>query len=491
MTEGGRLAVAVLVSGLVVGVLAEATLRVGPWGLNAALVAAVLLLAVLGLARQHGGPLGTARVGQAAVAAAGAAGLLWRDALVLKALDVACIAGALALLAAERAERRGPRTLTGYFTRVTGSAGHAAVAPALVVVSDVPWGEVTRPSFFLGAMSVVRGLLLAVPVLVVFGGLLGAADAVFARRLAELVDVDLVALLGHAGGAFAWGWAATGLLRAAVLREQPAQRVPGRPEWLTVGRVEVGLVLGLVDVLFAGFVWIQVRYLFGGAAWVQEAAGLSYAEYARTGFFELVTVAALVLGLLLAAHWLLGPGAPGDARLFRVLAGLQVALVLVMLASALFRMRLYQQEYGLTELRFYTTAFMLWLGGLLLWFLATVLLGQREAFARGAVVSAVAVVAALHAIDPDRRIVEWNRRGPHAFDALYAVCRSADAVPALLEAAPRLPLVERRVVAESLLERWSADDDWRVWSVSRARARRQVLEAQAELRGYAGPEVSR
>ena len=62
----------------------------------------------------------------------------------------------------------------------------------------------------------------------------------------------------------------------------------------------------------------------------------------------------------------------------------------IMLASALLRMRLYTAEYGLTELRFYTTAFMGWLVLVFGWFVATVLRGRRERFGAGAIAGGVA-----------------------------------------------------------------------------------------------------
>ena len=65
------------------------------------------------------------------------------------------------------------------------------------------------------------------------------------------------------------------------------------------------------------------------------------------------------------------------------------------MASALERMRLYQRAYGLTELRLYSTAFMLWLAAVCCWFLVTVLRGRRSGFAIGAVVTALATVVAL------------------------------------------------------------------------------------------------
>jgi hypothetical protein len=161
-----------------------------------------------------------------------------------------------------------------------------------------------------------------------------------------------------------------------------------------------------------------------------------------------------------------------------------VALVLVMLVSALERMRLYRLEYGLTELRFYTTAFMIWLGALLVWFAVTVLPGRRAAFARGALASAVVAVAALHAVDPERVIVETNRAMPRTFDAEYASGLSADAVPALVEAVQPLEGPVQRRLARTLLTRWASDEppDWRSWSLARARARSRVLSEEPRLR---------
>src|SRR5206468_563436 len=98
------------------------------------------------------------------------------------------------------------------------------------------------------------------------------------------------------------------------------------------GVTEVAVVLGLLNALFLAFVLVQVRYFFGGAALVQVTRGLTCADYARRGFFELVAVTALVLPVLLAAHWLLPKESTGPQRLFRVLAGSLVAMLFVIMA---------------------------------------------------------------------------------------------------------------------------------------------------------------
>jgi hypothetical protein len=473
-----------LAAGLGLGLLGDLALRITPWGAGAALTAALVLGAVCLLQRRHGTPV-AGRIAQGGVVGVAAAGLLWRDATVLKALDASVIVVALALLASERMGQRGPRTLAAYAARVLGSAFHSLFGAPVVLVADVSWRTLNTP--WRTGVGALRGLLLALPVVIVFGSLLASADAVFSARLAALIDVDLLAVCDHLLGIAACAWLAAGLLRAAVRRADPAHRPFVSVDGPLLGVAEAAIVLGLVDLLFGGFVWVQLRYLFGGSEWVQQVAGLGYAEYARRGFFELVAVTALVLPLLLVLEWAVRP--QGRARtLFASLAGLQVALVLVMLASAFERMRLYRAEYGLTELRVYTTAFMSWLGVLLLLFAGTVLRGRREDFARAALASAVAAVVGLHVFDPERRIVETNRAIARAFDAGYAAGLSADAVPALVDTVGRLDEADKRRVAHALLARWSASapEDWRAWSLSRRRARLAVLSAEPALRVAAG-----
>ena len=129
---------------------------------------------------------------------------------------------------------------------------------------------------------------------------------------------------------------------------------------------------------------VQFRYLFGGAELVEVSPTLTYSEYARRGFFELVTVAALLLSIMLFLDWLAKLDTPRQTVIYRVLAGLLVALLFVVIVSALQRMRLYTLEYGLTELRLYTTAFMFWITAGAIWYLATVLRDHRERFLFGA-----------------------------------------------------------------------------------------------------------
>jgi hypothetical protein len=323
--------------------------------------------------------------------------------------------------------------LGGVFTGALTSAG-----PLPVSVADIVWREAVRWRWKGQALAVSRGVLLAAPLLLLFGALLVATDAVCERLVLDIFGFDLADVFSHLFLITFFAWITAGLLWAGLMARVPENFALPRPRVLSLGIVEIGIVLGLLDLLFLTFVVIQVRYLFGGAGRIAATAGLTYAEYARRGFFELVTVTALALPLLLIAQWLLRAENRAHERLFKALAGIMVGLLFVVVASALQRMYLYQQEFGLTELRLYTTVFMAWISTVLLWFVLTVLRARRDRFAFGALLTSFAGILAINVINPDALIASTNiDRMEHGkrFDAYYL---SADPVPVLVESLPEI-----------------------------------------------------
>ena len=165
--------------------------------------------------------------------------------------------------------------------------------------------------------------------------------------------------------------------------------------------------------------WVQLRYLFGGNALGRKRGGPHLLADARRGFFELVAATALALPLLLAAHWLLGHARRAVRRVVLALAGLQVTLLLVMLASALERMRLYREWYSQTQLRFYDDRVHAVAGRAAAPFLLTVLPGSRaglRARPRWARRSPRWRCAAAPSIPTQSAIVVANRDTPAGFD---------------------------------------------------------------------------
>jgi hypothetical protein len=480
--ERTRLGLGVLGVALVLGGLGDLLLRATPWGINFFIwVTAIVGLAIL-LARW--GRVGTGGEGKwlVFVALVFAAGLVLRDSPVVVFLDLLGVLISLSLavwLGRSGSLRRGgilDYVLGGVYTGALTSAG-----PIPVSVADIEWREAIRGRWKGQALAVSRGVLLAAPLLLLFGSLLVAADAIFERLVIEVFGFDLAEVFSHLALITFFAWISAGVLWAGLMARVPENFSIPRPRVLSLGIIEVGIVLGLLDLLFLAFVAIQVRYLFGGAGRVAATAGLTYAEYARRGFFELVTVTALALPLLLVAHWLLRTGTRAHKRLFKALAGIMVALLFVVVASALQRMYLYQQEFGLTELRLYTTIFMVWISVVLLWFVLTVLRARRDRFAFGALLAGFAAIFAINAMNPDALIAGTNidrMEDGKRFDAYYLTTLSADAVPVLVESLPQIGdkrLWKGYTVEQAVVDRWdSGRADWRTWNLGRSRARQLV-----------------
>ncbi len=486
MNARGQLALELVVGSLALGVLGDALLRAGPWGLNVLVWTALLLAAALILVMRHKLALDAraAWLGGGALVVAG--GFAWRDAPALKLLDFASLCGLLAL-ALWRA--RGVRLGVG---GVVENCGRFAFAGVQAVIGCVPlftgpplWTTATPAGWRGRARTAAVGGLLALPVLLVFGALFMSADAVFNNLVVRLVRFNLGEAASHFVPVAVCSWITAGWLLGLLLPERlPVPRLTP-PQFLKFRPAEIGLALGLVNVLFLAFILVQLRYLFGGAGVVRITPDLTYAEYARRGFFELVAVVALALPVLLAADWLLGAA---SRRAFRVQAALLILMLGVVLGSAFVRMRLYQAEYGWTELRFYVTAFMGCLLVVLLWFAATVLSGRRERFVSGALLAGLGAVGLLHAWNPDAWIARQNlahARAGHEFDAAYALRLSADAFPPLLAAWPELDSPTRDRLT-TRLTKWRANTppDWRSWSWSIARAREAIRQRESELREH-------
>lgn len=487
MSARASLALRALGGAIVLGALADALLRVTPWTVNLALWTAALAAVALLAAGRGDVPLRPGALFAFLPAVAAAAALAWRDSNTLYGLDfVALLAGLAWSFHYLRGGAVATATIEDCARAGLGSAGNAAMGAPILVLSDVPWGELARPERYAPARQVAIGVVLAVPAVAIFGSLLAGADPVFASVTREFIRVDFTTVMGHMLVAACWAWLVAGWLRGALLvRGEDAGAA--LPEGGRLGIVAVGTAVGTVALLFLLFVVIQVRYLFGGAAIVQQTTGLTYAEYARQGFFQLVWVTGLSVPLLLAADWLLDQHREADRRHFRLLAGLVLALLGVIVISALRRMSVYVAEFGYTELRTYATVFMLWLGLVLAWFGATVLRGRRERFAFGMLASGFVVLVLLSVANPDRRIAEANLARLAAgvpFDARYAGWElSADGAPALLAGLDELSCEDRAHVSKALLARWGKprESDWRTWNRADAQARRLVKARREEL----------
>jgi hypothetical protein len=348
-------------------------------------------------------------------------------------------------------------------------------------------------------MAVIRGLLLGLPVLVVFGLLLSAADIIFADALRQALSwLDLERLLD-------WGRRLVIILvvgvyllggLAAALRSPGQRRLIGEESPLVksfLGLTESGIVLGALDALFAGFVFVQFAYLFGGQANI-SATGYTYAQYARRGFGELVAAAFLALGLIVVLGSVTSRPGRQATIAFNALCSILILEVGVTLASALMRLLLYEDAYGFTRLRAYTHVAILWIGILFAAYLVLLLRGRLRRFALATLMGTIGFAATLNLINVDGLIVRQNAGRLAAsgeIDVAYLSQLSLDAIPDLARlamAAPadvRAELLPELACRKAQLEAGAKDLGWPSFHFGQAAA----LQVLSRIEPALGPYV--
>lgn len=511
-------ALVLLGAALLFGVLADTLLKVMPWGVGVFIVTLALVAIIIAASRIDAPVWRLAGGGRwmLIVALIFAVTYAIRDTHTLTFFNFIAILLALAV-AGYRAQAGRIRvaSLADYGIALVYSIAHAAAGALVLGLMDIrPGLSQARRTWLRPVIAVITGVIIALPLLLIFGALFSSADAGFEGLLRDVTRWLTEGLLTRLIFTALWTWLAAGFLRGLFITQSTAEgktvinlsgAVAG--DRISLGHIEINVALGLVTALFAVFVATQARYFFGGTLFINDPSrALSVAEYARRGFFELSAVAALVLPLLIVAHSLLR----SPARSFTLLALLMLGLLFIIMASALLRMWLYTQIYGLTELRIYTTAFMLWLAFTFVWFIATTLRERANRFAFGAMVAGFATLLALNLLNPLDVIVRTNVSRLNAsapavnvpretqLDAFHLarLAENGDAVPALLDELLAMRPDDQCIVAAGVLRFWQVGKDnptlrtfdWRSLNVGRWIALQRIAPMQAELNRIDCPE---
>jgi hypothetical protein len=333
--------------------------------------------------------------------------------------------------------------------------------------------------------AAVRTVLWSLLGVVVFGLLFASADALFAEWVDAVVpDLKFDTLVLRAFLTIAVGGM---VLAAAYLALNPPHLEPGQgPARPVAHRYEWLAPVLLVDAVFLLFLVAQAAVIFGGHDYLRRTTGLTYAEYVHEGFGQLTLATALTLLVVWAAARKAPRTTGGDLARLRGSLGLLCAMTLVVVASALYRMDVYQEAYGFTSLRLLVDVFEGWLGLLVLGVMAAGVTLRADWLPRAALLSGAGALLLLAAINPDAWVAQRNldryaATGSVDWDYLQGL--SADAVPVLAS----LP---DDVVVCALTGLEPGGDDWLEWNLGRQRAE-QVLAARVADWDYSQAECAR
>ncbi|QIN79140.1 hypothetical protein GBA65_12075 [Rubrobacter marinus] len=218
MSERTKLGLGIAGAAAIIGLLGDGLLRATPWGLNVFLFA----LALVGLAASLAAWRGVGLRGEGRLLVAPlllfAALFAWRDSDTLAVVNGLSLLVALSLVVSRSRSGTLVAGLSDYLYWGLQAALYACAGPVPLLARDVSLREL-RLGGYGTVLGVLRGLAIAAPLLLLFGALFAAADAVFEDLVVGLFDFDLPDLLGHLFLISLFAWVSSGLLRLALVGE--------------------------------------------------------------------------------------------------------------------------------------------------------------------------------------------------------------------------------------------------------------------------------
>jgi hypothetical protein len=205
--------------------------------------------------------------------------------------------------------------------------------------------------------SVIRGAIIAAPILLIFGLLLSSSDPIFAKLFDlpfDLPSFDLGGIYKFLLTTVFFGSLVFGAVSVAVRQKREELTIRDNFKF---GLTEAKVVGWSIAALFGLFILVQFRYMFLG--YTDVIQGYTYSDYARRGFVELIAVSLMSLAVVRYFQTKLS----SQTDKLRALNSVIFLEMLVLAGSSLKRLSLYEQAYGLTTLRFFAVTVVLWLIG--------------------------------------------------------------------------------------------------------------------------------
>ncbi len=213
---------------------------------------------------------------------------------------------------------------------------------------------------------ILLGLLITFPVTMIVAGLLMAADDGVEKMLTDIVNkifsdemwnVLIQISIALPCSLYLFGMLYTNTHRKDIkeLDENNCRQKIFRMRFIS--NLAVYTAVTPLCVLYVMFFISQAQYYLSAFSG-NLPEGYTYADYARRGFFELFTVALINLGVLcfMSLHSKkAGREKPFALKIYSIVLSV---FTIILIATAMSKMVMYIDAYGLTELRLYTSWFM-------------------------------------------------------------------------------------------------------------------------------------
>ncbi|UQZ36227.1 DUF4173 domain-containing protein [Paenibacillus sp. PK3_47] len=358
--------------------------------------------------------------------------------------------------------------------------------PTVFKIFRRPGGDSAKSERKQVLIKVLIGLAVSCPLLIIVVSLLSSADGVFNQMLNSIPELlDMVSfgegftrilwilVLGLGMFGFLWGFVDS----KAYDWNVPVQKGDPVPEPFTfnLDPVVMTTILTVINAVYVLFVCLQFTYLF--SAWEGILPeGSTYADYARSGFFELILVTGINFVILLLALYTLGAVKTGLQKGINILLYILVLCSMVMLYSAFTRLALYEEAYGYTYIRFLVHAFMIFLG--LLMVLTAIRISRvKFPLAQCYIVLGMLSYVLMNYIGMDSMIADKNIQRYEEtgkLDAGYLTGLSWEAVPKLIEFSKQHDGMLDSQLAEKLKHR-GAEAKWPSFNLAEHRGERALV----------------
>lgn len=295
---------------------------------------------------------------------------------------------------------------------------------------------------FIVTKKVLLGLLLSLPILIITISLLTEADAVFNKLIVNFSNVFhrfnmnslfvqgfIIITITLFAFSYLYSMLSKNKLNGLEKVVNPSKSIPTP----FADPIIVLTMLTILCLIYLIFVYIQFAYLFSSIN-LKLPDELTYAEYARKGFFELIDATLLNVGTIVFSSTLVKTSTKLTTLVLKTSNTILVLFTAVMLFSAHFRMSLYEKVYGYTYLRFFTHYFMIYIVLILCAVLIKIWYNSIT-FSKYFIVITILVYTTLNYVNVDKILIDnnishYNKTGK--FDVTYMSSLSFDTVPTLL-----------------------------------------------------------